>query len=78
MQAGNGNNKKLVIIMVCMATMRYDAEAIVTCNELQNGLIPCLGFLKGRALVPQCCNGVRSMAAAAGPARGVQMLAVGY
>ncbi|KAK4481267.1 hypothetical protein RD792_012151 [Penstemon davidsonii] len=41
------------------------AEAVVSCGQVQNGLVSCLGFLQGRALVPQCCNGIRSVAAAA-------------
>ncbi|KAG8377121.1 hypothetical protein BUALT_Bualt09G0135500 [Buddleja alternifolia] len=40
-------------------------EAAMTCGQMQTGLAPCLRFLQGRALVPQCCAGIRSVAAAA-------------
>ncbi|KAL7136078.1 hypothetical protein ABFS83_10G004900 [Erythranthe nasuta] len=59
----------LVIVLVCVAVQvalyAPQTEAAITCNQLQSGLAPCLGFLQGRALVPQCCAGVRSMANAA-------------
>ncbi|KAI3474285.1 hypothetical protein Pfo_029073 [Paulownia fortunei] len=57
------------VMLLCMAVQvalfAPHAEAAISCSQVQSGLLPCLGFLQGRALVPQCCAGVRSVAAAA-------------
>ncbi|KAK4418847.1 Non-specific lipid-transfer protein 2 [Sesamum alatum] len=62
--------KFALVMLLCVAVLQvalfaHHAEAVVSCGQVQSGLLPCLGFLQGRALSPQCCPGVRSVVAAA-------------
>ncbi|KAL0338082.1 UNVERIFIED_CONTAM: Non-specific lipid-transfer protein 2 [Sesamum angustifolium] len=54
-----------VMLLCVVALFAPHAEAAVSCGQVQSGLLPCLGFLQGRALAPQCCPGVKSVVAAA-------------
>ncbi|KAL6520848.1 hypothetical protein OROGR_017417 [Orobanche gracilis] len=58
-----------VMLISCMAAQvallfAPHAEAAISCGQMRGALLPCLGFLQGGALVPQCCTGVKSVSAA--------------
>lgn len=58
--------KLACVVLVCMVVFAPHAEAAITCGRVVSTLIPCLNYLRqGGAPAPACCNGVRSLNAAA-------------
>uniref|UniRef100_A0A7N0USP6 Non-specific lipid-transfer protein n=1 Tax=Kalanchoe fedtschenkoi TaxID=63787 RepID=A0A7N0USP6_KALFE len=54
----------LCVLLLAAAPGRLHAQ--MSCNQMVNGLTPCVGYLlNGGAVAPQCCTGVRAIYGAA-------------
>ncbi|WVZ54814.1 hypothetical protein U9M48_005559 [Paspalum notatum var. saurae] len=53
----------VVVAAVVLASSSETALAAVSCGEVTNALLPCLGYAMGSAASPsaQCCTGVRGL-----------------
>nr|AAL27855.1 lipid transfer protein precursor [Davidia involucrata] len=56
----------IVAVLMCMVVSAPHAEAAITCGTVTVSLAPCLNYLKkGGPVPPACCNGIKSLNAAA-------------
>uniref|UniRef100_A0A7N0VB46 Non-specific lipid-transfer protein n=1 Tax=Kalanchoe fedtschenkoi TaxID=63787 RepID=A0A7N0VB46_KALFE len=62
-----GSLKIATIFLLCIVVAQpFAAEAAITCGQVARALGPCVPYLQGGKTVPApCCNGVRSLLAAA-------------
>ncbi|KAJ4751053.1 Non-specific lipid-transfer protein [Rhynchospora pubera] len=52
-------------LILSLATTPIFTSAGVTCPDVYNDLMPCLGYVQGGDLTASCCDGVRSLISAA-------------
>lgn len=58
--------KLLCSVVACMVVSAPYAEAAITCGVVVTKMLPCLAYLRNGGAVPvPCCNGVKSLNAAA-------------
>ncbi|KAI3901064.1 hypothetical protein MKW92_028948 [Papaver armeniacum] len=55
--------KLACLVLVCMVAP-YTSEGAMSCDTIKSTLTPCLGYLTGGDLDPDCCPGVKSVIAA--------------
>ncbi|WOL18633.1 non-specific lipid-transfer protein 1-like [Canna indica] len=54
-----------MMTMILVLTAAPRGSAAITCSQVNSELIPCVGYLRGGALNPRCCSGIKSLVAAA-------------
>ncbi|RDX62174.1 hypothetical protein CR513_59511, partial [Mucuna pruriens] len=55
-----------VVAVLCMVVLSAPTAQAITCGQVTGSLAPCIGYLqKGGKPLTGCCDGVRSLAAAA-------------
>ncbi|KAI3984454.1 hypothetical protein MKX01_015094 [Papaver californicum] len=58
--------KLACVVLACVVVVApYAAEGAISCATVTTKMAPCLGYLTGSDLQPSCCEGVKSLLAAA-------------
>ncbi|XP_054779104.1 non-specific lipid-transfer protein 1-like [Prosopis cineraria] len=58
--------KLACVVVMCVALVGAPLAEAITCGQVTSSVAPCLGYLqKGGNPSPGCCNGVKSLVAAA-------------
>ncbi|CAK9143825.1 unnamed protein product [Ilex paraguariensis] len=54
--------KVACVVLVFMVVVAPHEVGALTCGQIQAGLAPCLGYLRGGNVVPpKCCDGIRAL-----------------
>ena len=59
--------KLACVVVVCLVVGATLAQGAITCGQVTSSLAPCMMYLRsnGGAVPPGCCNGIKSLNAAA-------------
>ncbi|XP_004514554.1 non-specific lipid-transfer protein 1-like [Cicer arietinum] len=57
------NMKLACVVVMCMAMLYAQTGGALTCGQISNNLVPCVGYLQyGGLISKRCCDGVKSIA----------------
>ncbi|KAI3834012.1 hypothetical protein MKX03_003393 [Papaver bracteatum] len=54
-----------VVLAFMVVVAPYEAEGAISCGMVVSKVSPCIGYLKGAALPPICCAGLKFLLGAA-------------